>query len=239
MVRTRSQLEHLSKDELIDELMSIEDISSKLVNLTTRFDDFTRRFEILSSELAVSKNCNRLPSERIIQLERNAVSNAQYHRRESTEINPVPTSISNKELEVNVCKALSLTDHEVIPDDLQACHRLKKEEIVTVKLKSRKKKRNILIDRKNLRNKSENLSQLKFAGKLFISESMCHENHQLAYKCRQLKNAGKIHSTWFWNNVINVKLNERSQPAKIYHIIDIEKLLGVDNLDEFINNASF
>ena len=108
MVRTRSQLEHLSKDELIDELMSIEDISSKLVNLTTRFDDFTRRFEILSSELAVSKNCNRLPSERIIQLERNAVSNAQYHRRESIEINPVPASISNEELEVNVCKALSL-----------------------------------------------------------------------------------------------------------------------------------
>ena len=108
MVRTRSQLEHLSKDELIDELMSIEDISSKLVNLTTRFDDFTRRFEILSSELAVSKNCNRLLSERIIQLERNAVSNAQYHRRESIEINPVPASISNEELEVNVCKALSL-----------------------------------------------------------------------------------------------------------------------------------
>ena len=63
-----------------------------------------------------------------------------------------------------------------------------------VKFKSRKKKRKILIDRKNLRNNSENLSQLKFGGKLFISESMCHENHQLVYKCRQLKNAGKIHS---------------------------------------------
>ena len=58
MVRTRSQLEHLSKDELIDELISIEDMSSKLVNLMTQFDDFTKRFEILSSELAVSKNCS-------------------------------------------------------------------------------------------------------------------------------------------------------------------------------------
>ena len=28
MVRTRSQLEHYSKDELIDKLMGIEDISS-------------------------------------------------------------------------------------------------------------------------------------------------------------------------------------------------------------------
>ena len=78
MVQTRSQLEHLSKDKLIDELMSIEDISTKLVNLMTRFDSFTRKFEILSSELAVSKNCNWLLSERIIQLERNAVNSAQY-----------------------------------------------------------------------------------------------------------------------------------------------------------------
>ena len=129
MVRAKSQLEHLPKDELIHELMSTEDISSKLVNLTTPFDDFTRRFEILFSELAVSKNCNRLLSERIIQLERNAVNNAQYHRRESIEINPVPESISNEELEDKVCKALFLTGHEVIPDDLQARHRLKKRRL--------------------------------------------------------------------------------------------------------------
>ena len=125
MVRTRSQLEHLSKDELIDELMSIEDITSKLANLTTRFDNFSRRFEILSSKLAVSKNCNRLLIERIIQLERNAVNNALNHRRESIEVSPVPASIGDEELEDCICKALSLTGHEVFPDDLQACHRLK------------------------------------------------------------------------------------------------------------------
>ena len=99
MVRKRSHLEHLSKDELIEEFMSIADISFKLANLTTRFNTFSRRFEILSSELAVSKNCNRLLSERIIQLERNAANNAQYHRRESIEVSPVPASISNEELE--------------------------------------------------------------------------------------------------------------------------------------------
>ena len=80
MVRTRSQLENLSKEELIEELISVEDIFSKLSELTSLFDDFLRRHEILSSELTVSKNCNRLLSERIVQLERNAVNNAQYHR---------------------------------------------------------------------------------------------------------------------------------------------------------------
>ena len=34
MARARRQLEHISKIELIDELLSIEDISSKLADLT-------------------------------------------------------------------------------------------------------------------------------------------------------------------------------------------------------------
>ena len=45
---------------------------------------------------------------------------------------------------------------------------------------------------------------------------MCHENHQLEYKRRQMKNAEKIHLTWFWNNVIDV-----------------------DNLDDSISNTYF
>ena len=239
MVRTRSQLENLSKEELIEELITVDDITSKISDLTNRFDDFLRRFEVVSSDLAITRNCNRLLTERVFQLERNAVTNDQYHRRELVEGNPIPPSVSDEELELNICEALSLTGHEVKPNELQACHRLKKKESVIVKFKCRKLKQKVLVNRKNLRNKSEDLRQLKFSGKLFISESMCHENHQLAYKCRQLKNAGKIHSTWFWNNAVNVKLSERSNPVKIFHIIDIEKLLGIDNLDDFISNTSF
>ena len=126
MVRKRSQLEHLSMKESIDELISVEDISSKLSDLTSRFDDFLRRYEILNSELTVSKSCNRLLTERIVQLERNVVSNAQYHHPESLQINPVTASIGDDVLKNIVCRALSLTGHEVKPDNLQACHRLKK-----------------------------------------------------------------------------------------------------------------
>ena len=65
MVSTRSELKSLSKEELIDELLSVKDISyihSKLSNLTSRFDDFLRWHEILNSELIDIKNCNRLLS---------------------------------------------------------------------------------------------------------------------------------------------------------------------------------
>ena len=67
---------NLSKQELIEELFSAEDISFKLSDLTSHIDDFLRRYEIPFSELSVTKNCNYLLNERIVQLERNAVNNA-------------------------------------------------------------------------------------------------------------------------------------------------------------------
>ena len=125
MVRTRSQLENLSKEELIEELITVDDITSKISDLTNRFDDFLRTFEVISSDLAITRNCNRLLTERFVQLERNAVTNVQYHRRELVEVTPVHPSISDEELELNICKSLSLTGHEVKPNDSQAYHRLK------------------------------------------------------------------------------------------------------------------
>ena len=41
------------------------------------------------------------------------LKNAQYHQRELVEVNPIPPSISDEELELNICEALSLTSHEV------------------------------------------------------------------------------------------------------------------------------
>ena len=76
MVRTRSKLEKLSKEELIEELITFYDITSKIADLTNRFDDFLRRFEVVSSDLAILRNYNRLLIERVVQLERNAVTNA-------------------------------------------------------------------------------------------------------------------------------------------------------------------
>ena len=131
----------------------------------------------------------------MIQLERNAVNNSQYHRRESLELNPVPLDIWDNALEETVCRAISLAGHQLTHDDSHACHRLKNKDRVILKFKDRKLKHSIQINRKVLQQKSLELSQLKFSGKLFISDSMCYENQQLAYKCPQLKNSKKIHLT--------------------------------------------
>ena len=154
-------------------------------------------------------------------------------------VNPAPASVSDEKLEQDICKALFLNGHNIKWDNLLACHRLKKKETVIVNFKCRKHKRRVHVDTENFRNKSGDLRQLKLSGKLFTSESMCHDSYQLEYKFCQLKNALKIHSTRFCNYGINVRLNERSIPVKIFHIVDTEKLFGIGNLDEFISNTSF
>ena len=243
MVRTRSQLENLSKDELIDEVFSLEnfknDINVKFSELNDRFNDFQEKYEMVNSNLSITKRCNGLLLERITQLERNNLNTAQCNRRETLEINLVSYDIADDVLEQSVCQALSLTGISVEPHDLQAFHRMRKKDRVIIKFKCRKQKYRVLLNRKTLQNKSLDLTQLKFSGKLFVNKSMFHEHHQLAQKCRQLKSARKIHSTWFYNSTLHIKLVKNGPIHKIFHPTDIEKVLRVDNLDEYINNVSF
>ena len=75
--------------------------------------------------MLITKNCNILLHQRIIQLEQNAVNNTQYHSRKSLEVKLVPHDIGDNVLEETICRAVSLTGHEVTCDDLRTCHRLK------------------------------------------------------------------------------------------------------------------
>ena len=87
MVLTRSQYENMSKEELIQELTNINSsfvnhINAKLTDLSDRFTEFTSKYGKVYSELQQCKSYNSHLFTRIIQLERNAVSNSQYSRRD-------------------------------------------------------------------------------------------------------------------------------------------------------------
>ena len=64
-VLTRKQLGKLTKEELIDELLTVNSIHEDLANLTSRFDEFLEKYAQVESELAVSKNCMKLLSKQI------------------------------------------------------------------------------------------------------------------------------------------------------------------------------
>ena len=101
---------------------------------------------MVNSNLSITRHCNDLLLERITQIERNNLNNAQYDRRETLEINPVPSDIADDVLEQSVCQALSLTGTSAEPDDLQACHRMRKNRVI-IKLKCRKQKHRVLLNR--------------------------------------------------------------------------------------------
>ena len=58
MVVTRSQLENLSKNKLINKLLQVENIEDKLEHLNKQFNNFLGKYNELHSELQVSKNCS-------------------------------------------------------------------------------------------------------------------------------------------------------------------------------------
>ena len=109
MVLTRSQYENMSKEEIIQELTDINssfvnDISAKLADLSEKFDEFISKYDKVYSELQQCKSFNsHLLTRIIIQLERNAVTNSQYSRRETTELYPVPAEIHEDVLEESIC----------------------------------------------------------------------------------------------------------------------------------------
>ena len=188
MVLTQSQYENMSKEELIQELKNINssfvnDINAKLTDFSDRFNKFTSKYDKVYSELQQFKSYNSHLLTRIIQLEPNAVTNSQYSRRETIELNPVPAEIREDVLEHSICKALSLIGVNLVLEDLQAFHQMKRSDRVIVKFKCCKKKQSLIYKCKNLGTKSQERNNLKFSERLFVSESMSHENQQLAYKC--------------------------------------------------------
>ena len=76
-VLTRKQLEKLSKEKLIDELLTVNSIHEDLAKLTSRFAKFLEKYVRVESELEVSKNCTKLLSKQIETLQRNALDSLQ------------------------------------------------------------------------------------------------------------------------------------------------------------------
>ena len=114
----------MSRDKLDEELLKLSDDSSKLSDLTEKLNDFLLKDKRVYSELKISRNCNYHLLQRIIQLERNTVTNSPNHRREAIQINSVPESLGDEALEENVGKALLLTGVNVTPSQLHLCQHL-------------------------------------------------------------------------------------------------------------------
>ena len=80
-------MENLSKDELIDEVLGLEnfknDINVKFFELNDRFNDFEAKYNMVNSNLSITRRYNDLLLVCVTQLECNNLNNAQYTRRQT------------------------------------------------------------------------------------------------------------------------------------------------------------
>ena len=80
-------MENLSKDELIDEVLGLEnfknDINVKFFELDDRFNDFEAKYKMVNSNLSITRRYNDLLLVCVTQLECNNLNNAQYTRRQT------------------------------------------------------------------------------------------------------------------------------------------------------------
>ena len=173
---TEANLNKMNKNELIKLLMDKQQECLNLQKITDQLKSVEMRLSQLESTLTVSTNTSYLLSKRVKKLEVDLLNSQQYSRRECIEIDGIPKSTKDSDLEssfVDILKEIDITVNPIT--DIQACHRIGNRGTVIVKLDS--------IEKKNLDGRE--------GGNIFINESLCPLNRKLRGCCNALKKKTK------------------------------------------------
>ena len=177
---TEANLNKMNKNELIKLLMDKQQECLNLQKITDQLKSVEMRLSQLESTLTVSTNTSYLLSKRVKKLEVDLLNSQQYSRRECIEIDGIPKSTKDSDLEssfVDILKEIDITVNPIT--DIQACHRIGNRGTVIIKLTNRKNVGKILSKKKNLDGRE--------GGNIFINESLCPLNRKLRGCCNALK----------------------------------------------------
>ena len=82
--------------------------------------------------------------------------------------------------------------------DIEDCHRIGKSKKTTIVCSINRKNCKAVLEKKLSLNRKLDNAKLEFKSdaRIFVSKDLTPYNQHLAWKCRELKPAGKIHSCW-------------------------------------------
>ena len=220
---TEESLNKLSKTDLVTLAVNLQDkmetmksnLNEKFSNLTEEVQKLNTNFELLKSDFSATTIENNSLNKRLTALERQCWANAQYSRLECLEITGIPSSVSDKDLEEVVCKAIAKAGVDITPDDIEDCHRVGNKGQTIIKFGERKVSRQVLSVRKDL-NKVK-MSDIDLTGQstLYINQSLCPYYRMLWSKTKTLYKKGKIDSFHVSNGNIKIRLQENVRPITI------------------------
>ena len=131
---------------------------------------------------------------RISVLETDLNKQDQYSRRKNLSIQGIPDNVLDDQLEEKVIEILNQINVKINTFDIEDCHRMRKSKKTTiVRVVNRKNCKTVLEKKISLNRKLDN-EKLGFQSdaRIFASENLTPYNQHLAWKCRELKRAGKI-----------------------------------------------
>ena len=177
----------------------------------------------------MQQKCNKLEA-RIVKLETEQNSLAQYGRRNNIVISEIPDSIDDNNLENTVISMMSEINLSIEENDIEACHRFGKRDVTSkskktiVRFANRKNCSKIIENKRKPAKLNNQKHNFREGTKLFVSESLTPMNESIAFNCRKLKCKELIHSCYSRNGIINIKMTDKSQPIKIFYM---EKLVNL------------
>ena len=233
-------LNKLTKSDIVKYALRVSNLSRLISTLSGKIDILTERIAKTESELSVARNSNALLKDHVDmleskmdRLERMQTQDSQYLRNRQIEIKKFPEDVSDETLKDKVCELFSLTGPEVLPDDIDKCHRLFNKSNVIVEFNKRDKRDEILRNRKNLKDKTADLQALECTDAMIL-ESLNPMYAMLDYICRQLKKDRHICETWFFNGKLWFIENVDGMKVQVAHINDLYNGFGAVTIDAYL-----
>ena len=143
----------------------------------------------------------------------------QYNQRNNLEIQGIPPNVSNDALEDNIINTFHSLNKNVNKNDTEDCHRLEKADPknTTKQFVNRKFRYEALDKKLNLRKVDSTKLGFQVGTVLYFSENSTHYNQCLAWKCKELKGAGKTHSSWSSKGIVKLRCTMNERPISIMH----------------------
>ena len=146
------------------------------------------------------------------------------------EITGIPSSVSDKDLEEVVCKAITKAGVNINADEIQDCHRVGKKGQTIIKFCKRKVSRQVLSVRKDLNKVKRSDIDLTGQNTLYINQSLCPYNRTLWSKTKTWYQKCKIDSFYMSNGNIKIRLEKNARPITISYTHDFIKYFPGVNL---------
>ena len=191
---------------------------------------FNEKLSKLQSGLSIAKRVNTELTKRIVTLERQCWTNAQYSRKKCVEVVDIPCQVDDKHLEAKVLSIFEKVGCNITPEFIDDCHRIgKNNNLVIVKFTRSKGCKQVLQVKKDLKDLTADDLDLPQGTKIFVNQSLCPYYRILWSKAKRLQSMGKINNFFISGGTVKVKIDENSKPLAITHLDDLAiNFPGVD-----------